>query len=209
MKKIAILALLGVVSSQAMAFGPGVVSWTGGSRFASFYTSAQATPDMVGFQFSVNSAANLTHLGMWRDNDVNGLEQTHQVMLWRLGDGALLSQATVTNANPLTGDFHYAAVSPVTLQTGQTYVIAADYWSGGLDGYISTPTSAVYDSNITHIGAAHPAAVNMGYVMPTLVTTTNRGRFGPNFMTEAVPEPATMAVLGLGAAALLRRRKKS
>lgn len=38
---------------------------------------------------------------------------------------------------------------------------------------------------------------------------TGTGVAQVNFRTDAVPEPATMAVLGLGAAAMIRRRKKA
>lgn len=40
-------------------------------------------------------------------------------------------------------------------------------------------------------------------------TATGAGVATVNFRTDAVPEPATMAVLGLGVAALVRRRKKA
>jgi len=208
MRILAIASILGACS-VSYALGPAVQSWTGGTRFASFFTSAQATPDMVGFQFSVNTNVDVSQFGIWNDNDANGLDQTHRVLLWRLSDQALLSDVTVTPGDTLISGFRYATGANVSLVTGTTYVIAADYWSGGLDGYISTPTSAVYDSAMTHIGAAAPAVVNSGYVMPTALVTTNRGRFGPNMIfTDPVPEPATMVALGLGAAALLRRRRK-
>jgi len=165
---------------------------------------------MVGFQFQVNTAMDTNQFGIWNDNDANGLDHTHRVMLWRLGDGALLADVTVNPSSTLINGFRYETGPNISLVTGQTYVLAADYWSGGLDGYISTPTSVTYDPSIIHVGASHPAAASLGYVMPTLVTTTNRGRFGPNIiLSNPIPEPTTMVALGLGGLALLRRKRKS
>ena len=200
---------LGVAALNAYALGPAVTSFTGGSRFTSFFGSQQSTPDVVGFRFTANTDFNVVRLGVWNDNDLNGLEEDHEVGLWRQSDGVLLAQATVGPTGILIGDFRYTAISAVTLNSGTDYIIGATYWTGGLDGYISSPTSATYDADITHVGAMHPAGVDMGFVMPVNLTTTNRGRFGPNFISEAVPEPSSMALLALGGLALLRRRRKA
>jgi len=202
--RVCLVAIL--VAGNAAAFGPAVISWTGGSQFSSFYGSLQATPDMVGFRFNVSTDLLVTELGFWGDTS-GGQQASHEVMLWRQSDAFLMGQATVAPGAPVD-TFGYTAVSPILLTAGVDYVVAADYWTGGPDAYVSGPTSATYDPLMTHVGASHPAAINMGYVMPTTLTTSNRGRFGPNMTLAAVPEPASFAVLGLGAAALLRRRRQ-
>lgn len=207
MKTTFILSLV-ATSAVSFAFGPAVQSFTGGSRFISFSSSAQATPDVVGFRFTLADSRLVTNLGVWRDNDAGGLQQAHQVGIWDLSTATLVTSATVDNTGSLIGDHYYAAVSPVVLNAGTTYVIGATYWTGGLDGYISNPTTLTLDSGVTVLGSVAPATANLGFVMPTGFTAGARGRHGPNFITAPVPEPATLAVVGFGALAMIRRRKR-
>ncbi|MCB0824782.1 MAG: DUF4082 domain-containing protein [Armatimonadetes bacterium] len=209
MKKTLIFALVGL-SAVAMADGAAITSISGGTRFVNYHAGDTPTdPGMVGFKFNVNANTNMTHLGIWADNDTSGLDEEHQVGLWRVSDGALLASAFISNADVLEGDFYFEALgSSVALTAGVDYIVAAAYWFGGLDGYISEGTYGT-DSNVNLVNAVFPDAEALGFVMPGGNTVGNAGRVGPNFKTDAVPEPATMAVLGLGAAALLRRRKKS
>ncbi len=207
MRNLALLALA-ALSVPVLAAGQFVQSFTGGSNFTSFYGSAQATPDMVGYRFTANTNLFVTDLGMWIASPTNpGLDQVHRVILWDTNAASIVASAVVDSTSTVMGDWVFTAITPVALTSGTNYTIAADYWTGGLDWYNSGASSVTFDSDLSFVTRLAPTAINMGYVMPTL-TATGNGRFGPNLITAAIPEPASMAVLGLGALALLRKKRK-
>jgi hypothetical protein len=195
---------MAAVAAQA---NPAILSFTGGSTFDSYYGSNQATPDVVGFRFSVNQELTVNRLGVYSPGA--DLGASHQVGIWRLSDSALLSSATVAPGSTQIGSFRYASVTGVMLQTGVDYVIGATYWGGGPDLYVSFPSSLFTHPLVNHQGAVYPGSPNLGFVMPTAFEPNNLGRFGPNFTFErenVIPGPAAAACFLI--AGLARRRKK-
>ncbi|MCC7434061.1 MAG: PEP-CTERM sorting domain-containing protein [Methanoregulaceae archaeon] len=79
---------------------------------------------------------------------------------------------------------------------GFTNGVAANGRDGNLG--VATYWLAVSNFSTTH-GASNWTVTSTG---------TAQGTVQVNFRTDAVPEPATMAVLGLGVAAMARRRRK-
>ena len=206
-KKLIALGLGAAVSASAFAYGPAVVSITGGSPFGSYYGSVAG--DVIGYGFTTgNDSMQVDALGVWIDSD--GLQSNHMVGIWDLATGGLVVSADVDISSGFDqAGWHYNSVSSAILNANASYVAGALYFATDGDSYISSNTGLTMDPNLTHDSARFPDSSELGFVMPGSISAGNLGRHGPNFITSPVPEPATLAVLGLGAAALLRRRKKA
>jgi hypothetical protein len=97
----------------------------------------------------------------------------------------------------------YEPITPVSLSVNDEYVIGAELRVGDSDLYVSGTDSVTDSDEITWLNSRYPSSGNLGFVLPTEITTSG-GRFGPNF--KYVPEPAALAFLLLGGVSLLRRR---
>jgi hypothetical protein len=201
MKKTVCLVLaLGLSAALALADGPAVRDFSGGTEYESYYGST-VYGDVVGWDFTPQKAIVVTHLGYYTDPNHGGLEQPKDVGIWDTATQALLLKDTVSNADPITGKFHYHPVKHLALTMGTTYTIGGLDFSGDNDWYVSGASSVTWDPDITFVQNRYPDTGELGFVFPTKGTTT-LGRFGPDFMF--IPEPASLLLFGL--AALLRRR---
>lgn len=111
-----------------------------------------------------------------------------------------------TSGNPITGNGN--AGSPITLVAGTTYVVEVVAWTHA-DGNTLAAVLASADP------AAMAGSSGLGSVTATTTPTpiaqlfgTSAGQLG-GFSVNTIPEPTTIALGGLGAAALMffRRRK--
>lgn len=203
MKRFIPLLLLGIVllPVSARAGTIGLTSFSGGSPFFSYDT----TDMTVGWSFTANDNLLATMLGFWDASPTSPLAQDHQVGLWTSG-GTLLASTTVLTNSPLTGAFRYEAIAPTLLVSGQSYVLGAQYYPAFADAYVQFAASATFDPLITFLGDTRNDSAG-GFSFPGNLTANN-GRFGPNIQFESVPEPASVFLMGLGCAALIRRRAR-
>jgi len=127
----------------------------------------------------------------------------------------------IVNGSVNTGLDVYATVTVAGLTAGSTYSLSA--WVTNV--YPDNPASLDFSVDSNNVGTISPVGlgtwqqfsttfVATGSTASISILDTNQIAHGNDFgiddiSVEAVPEPATMAVLGLGAAALLRRRRKA
>lgn len=157
----------------------------------------------LGFQFSTKNQITVNQLGFY-DDFKNDLTQSHNVGIFTEA-GQLLVSGTVNPGDPLDGWFRYTSVTPTVLNAGQTFRIAAET---GSENYTWNPIGFQVDPNINFITFAYQHSSTL--VFPTQLESGYNGDFGPNFKTEPVPEPSTLAgTLLAGGIGLVMKRKQA
>ena len=195
-----------VVWSHSVAWG--IISPAVSFTNATFV--ADAAPYSLGWDFTLNQDVLVTHLGYY-DRGNNGLVQNHHVGIFRVSDQQLLVSNTVFTTDPLAvgdapeGFYRYHDIADFLLTTGITYRIVATTSSS--DGY-------AYDGYQGF--ASHPAlaTVGNGYWRSTVdlefPSNLNGPIYaGPNMLLDAIPEPASVGLLAVGALLVFRHARRN
>jgi MYXO-CTERM domain-containing protein len=195
----ALVILVGTVSAHATPTS--AVAISGGTL--------DDDDDTNGWRFQALSDINVVSLGVW-DESGDGLPADVDVGLWTDG-GTLLGSVTVGSgtSRPLDDGFRYQdLLTAIPLATSQFYRVGSSANVGGID-YRGRVT-VVSDPAIAYDKGYYASSSN-SLTFPSTAAGTSGYFFGGNFQFEAVPEPAVPEPAGLalvGLAALTLRRKR-
>jgi hypothetical protein len=155
-------------------------------------------PGTAGYEFTANQQLTIQTLGIFDEFADGVLSGSHNVGLWNATTKALVAVATVTPQANLTGGFFWTQLAaPVTLQSGTSYRIGAQYGDIDFDLARGNVASVTADNRITLKDAY--LSTGSGFGFPDLnVSGANLGFFGPNAGFAPVPEPSTCAAVGIG-----------
>ena len=202
------LTLALTVATPAFA---GTVAWEWSGAVTEFHNGLDYT---YGSVFVPTGNLIVSDLGYF--NPTAGMTDSHWVGLYD-SEGNLLAQTTVNSNSTLNGHFLFNSIVPVTLTSGNQYVI--DAVGGTVDDYAYNANGFFTDANVAW--AAHNWVSNGGQNFTGTSDTPddliNNGFFGGNFIYGgegitgggSAPEPASFVLFGTGllVAGLIRRRR--
>ena len=202
------LTVVGVLFTASVAKAVPISAVTVGAGGTTTNTGDWA----AGWEFTVSQTIQVTDLGKF-DFEADGIVGTDVGLYDSTAGGTMLTSASLVGASfELSGVYraYYTAITPVTLTPGNTYTIVAVqdgpaetiFWGSGL--------ATTYASGITYAGGVASSGASLPATFTSNAPNPGSGYFGGTFKFEAVPEPASLTLLGMGALgglAMLRRRK--
>jgi hypothetical protein len=128
------------------------------------------------------------------------------VGLWA-SDGTLLASDVVNSGSPLLNQSRYESVSPVNLNAGMTYYLAAYSTDGQIVLVAAEPSNGGVVNTSSHIQLGQAVYNPSGFAFPNNFT----GSAGSAFLTAnfqyVVPEPSSTMLSIAGAAFACRKRR--
>lgn len=164
-----------------------------------------------GFLFIPTVPIEVTALGYF-DHNQDGLTLIHPVGIFDALTQELLAVTNVGPGSVLEDLFRYNPISPLSLEAGHPYMLAGFHPGSDTEdfGAFSLPASLLFGGVVTA-----PQLIHQGFffefgnslTFPTTGPDPNAFFFGPNLQfqvqqVQAIPEPSTVSLLGLGIAAL-------
>jgi hypothetical protein len=189
------LAIIGVAALSfpfATSAGPAIIDFSGGGPVTS------NGDQLFGWQFNLASAVNVTALGVFDPPVYNGLAVAHDVGIFRVSDRSLVVWATVSSglSGFAEGNFRYQSLSNSVGLAAGDYVILMTMPSENIDDQVFNVTAVTTAPGITYTRSALGVSTYLAY--PVYFGSFEKGFFGPNFQFDPVPEPSSLALLGLG-----------